>query len=133
MQALLLFLVVVLFPSALASRTSSRLLIKAIIPISSFLYSEQSYAIPAIDAALRANSITYSTNAKNFARIGEGDYSMGSRNTSTSPAAQKRNAVAACKKPDVLKALSISEKECYMKTMTGDIEFMQQFLSRQSQ
>lgn len=37
-----------------------------------------SSAIDAIDAAFRNSAITYSNNAKNIQRIGQGDYSQGS-------------------------------------------------------
>lgn len=34
----------------------------------------------AIDAAFRNSAVTYSNNAKNFQRIGQGDYTQGDEN-----------------------------------------------------
>ena len=66
-------------------------------------FPSYSYAsIDAIDGALNAmNSKSYSNNVRNFERMSQGDYSMGSKDISTSERAQKRRAMAGCKKPEV--------------------------------
>lgn len=81
-------------------------------------------AIDAIDAAFRNSEITYSNNAKNFARMGQGDFSQGSKDISQSPAALKRRAVKGCKTESLRSKSGLSEIECMDKAMNGDIQFM---------
>ena len=81
-------------------------------------------AIDAIDAAFRNSEITYSNNAKNFARMGQGDFSQGSKDISQSPAALKRRAVKGCKTEALRSKSGLSEIECMDKAMNGDIQFM---------
>lgn len=81
-------------------------------------------AIDAIDAALRNSEITYSNNAKNFARMGQGDFSQGSKDVSQSPAALKRRAVKGCKTESLRSKSGLSEIECMDKAMNGNIQFM---------
>lgn len=81
-------------------------------------------AIDALDAAFRNSEITYSNNAKNFARMGQGDFSQGSKDISQSPAALKRRAVKGCKTEFLRSKSGLSEIECMDKAMNGDIQFM---------
>jgi hypothetical protein len=81
-------------------------------------------AIDALDAAFRNSEITYSNNAKNFARMGQGDFSQGSKDISQSPAALKRRAVKGCKTESLRSKSGLSEIECMDKAMNGDIQFM---------
>ena len=66
--------------------------------------------------------VTYSQNGKNFARMAEGDSSMGSKYTSTEPRALKRKAAMACKSPKVIEKLSTDEKQCTMNVLNGESE-----------
>lgn len=84
----------------------------------------QADAIDAIDAAFRNSEITYSNNAKNFARMGQGDFSQGSKDISQSPAALKRRAVKGCKTESLRSKSGLSEIECMDRAMNGDIQFM---------
>jgi hypothetical protein len=84
----------------------------------------QANAIDALDAAFRNSEITYSNNAKNFARMGQGDFSQGSKDISQSPAALKRRAVKGCKTESLRSKSGLSEIECMDKAMNGDIQFM---------
>ena len=73
-------------------------------------------------AASRANQITYSQNGKNIQRMQSGDYSMGSKPTSSEPRALRRRATAACKSPKVLQQLGMKdEKECNIAVLDGDV------------
>lgn len=81
-------------------------------------------AIDAIDAAIRNSAITYSNNAKNFERMGKGDYTQGARDISKAPAALKRRAVKGCKTEYLRSKSGLTEIECMDKTMNGDIQFM---------
>jgi hypothetical protein len=84
-----------------------------------------------LSAAQRASKVTYSSNAKNFARMGDGDYSMGRKDTSTSERAQKRRAAAACKSPKALREASIAnEAECTKRVLGGDTQVMLSALER---
>ena len=84
-----------------------------------FATSTPVHAIDAIDAALKNSQITYSNNAKNFARMSQGDYSQGSKDTSTSDRAVKRKAAALCKK------LGLQEsKPCFERVYSDDFTFM---------
>jgi predicted esterase YcpF (UPF0227 family) len=87
-------------------------------------YASQVNAIDAIDAAIRNSAITYSNNAKNFERMGKGDYTQGARDVSKAPAALKRRAVKGCKTEYLRSKSGLSEIECMDKTMNGDIQFM---------
>ena len=87
-------------------------------------YSPTVNAIDAFDAALRNSAITYSNNAKNFARMGKGDFSQGSKDISESPAALKRRAVKGCKTEKLRTLSGLTEKECMNKAMNDDIQFM---------
>lgn len=88
--------------------------------------------VDAIDAALKQiNGKTYSNNMKNFARMAEGDYSMGRKDTSTTFRAKKRLAVNACKNEERRKEADVSESECFKRTMEGDIDFMLKVLKKE--
>ena len=87
-------------------------------------YTSSVNAMDALDAAMRNSAITYSNNAKNFKRMGEGDFTQGSRDISQSPAAQKRRAVKGCKTEGLRVKSGLTERECIDKTMHGDIQFM---------
>ena len=72
--------------------------------------------------AVRANEITYSQNGKNLQRMGAGDYTMGTKLTSTEPRALKRRATAACKSSKVLAKLGAAdEKACTVRVLDGDV------------
>ena len=84
-----------------------------------------------LSAAQRASKVTYSSNAKNFARMGDGDYTMGRRDTSTSERALKRRAAAACKSPKALREAAIeSEAACTKRVLEGDTQVMLSALER---
>lgn len=87
--------------------------------------------MPALDAALKANEVTYSNNAKNFQRMGEGDYSMGRKDTSTSDRAVKRRAMNGCKDGALRKLASMSEKECNQRVIQDDYQFMIDAMEKQ--
>lgn len=75
------------------------------------------------DAARRNNEITYSQNGKNIKRMQNGDYSMGSRQTSTSPSGFKRRAAGACKSSRALRASPYaSEAECTRDVLDGNVD-----------
>ena len=94
-------------------------------------YSPSVNAIDAFDAALRNSAITYSNNAKNFARMGKGDFSQGSKDISESPAALKRRAVKGCKTEKLRELSGLTEKECMNKAMNGDVQFMLDIITSQ--
>lgn len=88
-------------------------------------------------AGEKANALpeqkSYSTNARNFDRLSSGDSSGGSsyNNSPTSASAAKRRAMVGCKndssRQEAMKnegMKSLSEKECNLKVMDGDSEFM---------
>lgn len=87
-------------------------------------YTPSVNAIDALDAAMRNSAITYSNNAKNFERMGKGDFSQGSKDISQSPAALKRRAVKGCKTEKLRSISGFTEKECMNKAMNDDIQFM---------
>lgn len=95
-------------------------------------YSPSVQAIEALDAAFRNNEITYSNNAKNFVRMGNGDYSQGAKDISKAPAALKRRAVRGCKTEKIRVQSGLTEIECMDKTMNGDTKFMLDILSAQN-
>mmetsp|Transcript_11390 Transcript_11390/g.33972 ORF Transcript_11390/g.33972 Transcript_11390/m.33972 type:complete len:157 (-) Transcript_11390:28-498(-) len=74
-------------------------------------------------AASRAADITYSQNGKNLQRMGQGDYTMGTKFTSTEPRALKRRATQACKSPKVLAQSDFAdEKSCTMAVLDGAVD-----------
>lgn len=77
------------------------------------------YSIDAIDAAVKNSQITYSNNAKNMARMSQGDYSQGSRDTSTTDRALKRKAAVICKKKNLQES-----KPCFEKIYSDDFVYM---------
>lgn len=90
-----------------------------------YFQSNGALAIDAIDAAFKNSQITYSSNAKNFARMGEGDYSMGQKDESQSERAKKRRAMKFCKNPSYRSlADGISEKDCSVRVLDGDMQFI---------
>mmetsp|Transcript_48860 Transcript_48860/g.110889 ORF Transcript_48860/g.110889 Transcript_48860/m.110889 type:complete len:175 (-) Transcript_48860:450-974(-) len=85
-----------------------------------------------LSAAARNSEITYSQNAKNFGRLAEGDSSAGSRyEDPKTPAAAKRRAMTGCKVALSRKeAGGMSEKDCNIRIMGGDTDFMVDALQR---
>ena len=85
-----------------------------------------------VQAILKASSdnsmITYSKNAKNFQRLGEGDSSAGSKYANDnfkSPAAAKRRAITGCKFENARREAGVgSEKDCNQRVLSGDTAFM---------
>ncbi|KAH8046723.1 hypothetical protein JL720_16318 [Aureococcus anophagefferens] len=72
--------------------------------------------------AVRANEITYSQNGKNLQRMGAGDYTMGTKLTSTEPRALKRRARRRRKSSKVLAKLGAAdEKACTVRVLDGDV------------
>mmetsp|Transcript_37361 Transcript_37361/g.77516 ORF Transcript_37361/g.77516 Transcript_37361/m.77516 type:complete len:169 (-) Transcript_37361:278-784(-) len=70
---------------------------------------------------------SYSTNARNLNRLSSGDASGGSvyDNHPSTPAAAKRRAMIGCKVSAArTKASMASEKECNVRVLGGDYEFM---------
>jgi hypothetical protein len=88
------------------------------------LPNSPAFSLDAIDAALRNSQISYSNNAKNFARLSVGDYSQGFKDVSMSPAAKKRRAVKGCKTAGLRAQSGLSERDCIQRTFNGDIQFM---------
>lgn len=90
------------------------------------LSSQPSFAIP--------EQKSYSSNARNLDRLSSGDSSGGSvyNNNPTSTAAAKRRAMLGCKTDASRKQAikmegfdnSFSEKDCNLKVMAGETEFM---------
>jgi hypothetical protein len=85
-----------------------------------------------ISDALAEDKI-YSSNARNMARLGNGDSSGGSvyDNNPTSPKARARRAMVGCKNSSARSLAGVnvgrrqlSEKECNQLVMSGDSEFM---------
>jgi len=85
-----------------------------------------------LGAAARNSEITYSSNAKNFARLGEGDSSAGSvYEEPKSPAAAKRRAMTGCKFAVSRKeAGEENEQACNGRVLSGDTVFMLDALRR---
>jgi hypothetical protein len=87
-----------------------------------------------LQAASDNSMITYSSNAKNFARLGEGDQSAGSKyqnDNFKTPAAAKRRALTGCKfevarskASSLSNSGGLSEKDCNQRVIGGDYEFM---------
>ena len=86
------------------------------------------------DALAEEDNKIYSSNARNMARLGNGDSSGGSvyDNDPTSPKARARRAMVGCKNSSarslagekVSNGRQLSEKECNRLVMSGDSEFM---------
>jgi hypothetical protein len=68
----------------------------------------------------------YSSNAKNFGRLAEGDSSAGSRYTEPkTPTAAKRRAMVGCKVAAARKEAGVSsEQACNTRVLGGDAAFM---------
>lgn len=78
-----------------------------------------------LTAAMKASSKTYSNNAKNMERISKGDYSMGSKQTSTSDKAKKRIAANACKSNGEFRNYAkVSEKQCNNRVFENDYQWV---------
>lgn len=82
-----------------------------------------------------ALTTSYSQNARNFARLASGDESGGSvyENNPTAIGSKRRRAMTGCKitsareeAAEILKILSLSEKDCNLKVMDENSEFMLQ-------
>ena len=85
------------------------------------LTKSESAITDALEAAVKSNQQkSYSNNAKNLERMSQGDYSMGSKQTSTSERSKKRIAVAACKNGQFRSFTKVSEKECNNKVFDND-------------
>ena len=83
------------------------------------------------EAAKRSNEITYSSNAKNMQRMQQGDYSMGSKQTSTNERGLKRRAALACKSSKALKEAKYkNEGDCTRDVLAGTIDPMLKALDR---
>lgn len=70
---------------------------------------------------------SYSQNARNLERLNAGDASAGSvyDNDPKTEAARKRRAMTGCKVSSARRvAMSGSEKDCNMRVLSGDVEFM---------
>ncbi|KAL7526469.1 hypothetical protein ACHAXR_004103 [Thalassiosira sp. AJA248-18] len=82
----------------------------------------------------------YSSNARNMARLSDGDSSGGSiyDNNPSSPKARARRAIVGCKNSSAARSLAaenigkrkLSEKECNMMVMSGDTDFMLEALTK---
>lgn len=85
-----------------------------------------------LSSAAKNSEITYSTNAKNFNRLGTGDASGGSayNNNPSSPTAAKRRAMVGCKDKLARGEAGTGERECNLRVMNGDYEFMLQALQK---
>lgn len=90
------------------------------------------------DSALALPS-SYSSNARNMERLASGDSSGGSSydNYPKTLASQKRRAITGCKIPSarreaavVLGVSSVSEKDCNMRVLGGDTDFMLQAIRK---
>ena len=83
-----------------------------------------------LTGAQRNSMVTYSSNARNFQRLGEGDSSAGSVYTNDLPdgsPAAKRRALVGCKSARARQevASSLSEKDCNMRIISGgETKFM---------
>lgn len=80
---------------------------------------------------------SYSSNARNFERMNNGDYSAGSTydNNPNTESGKKRRAMVGCKSStareeaaDLMKSSRLSEKECNVMILGGESEFMLQAL-----
>mmetsp|Transcript_20876 Transcript_20876/g.29008 ORF Transcript_20876/g.29008 Transcript_20876/m.29008 type:complete len:229 (-) Transcript_20876:44-730(-) len=109
-------------------RTLQHILLSAIpVALVTTTDAQEASAIPASEQKL------YSSNARNMARMSSGDQSAGSvyDNDPSSPATAKRRAMLGCKINSSRKLAakdlergSFSEKDCNLKVMDGDSEFM---------
>jgi hypothetical protein len=82
---------------------------------------------------------SYSQNARNFERLASGDESGGSvyENNPTAKGAKRRRAMTGCKiasareeAAGIIKVPSLSEKDCNLKVMDEDSEFMLQAMRK---
>jgi len=84
-----------------------------------------------------AEEKSYSSNARNMARLNAGDSSGGSiyDNNPTSPKARARRAMVGCKNPSARGLAGeklgkkLSEKDCNLQVMSGDTDFMLETLT----
>lgn len=89
------------------------------------LTKSQSSLTDALEAAVKKNQQkSYSNNARNIERMSQGDYSMGSKQTSTSERAKKRIATAACKNGQFRSFAKVTEKECNNKVFDNDYKWV---------
>lgn len=106
--------------------------VKAVVVATAILTSSPTNAhagIDAIDGAINSmTSKSYSTNAKNFERMANGDFTMGFQETSNSDRALKRRAAASCKKGVGINVLVDSEKSCMKRVMDNDMVFIKAVL-----
>ena len=77
-------------------------------------------------AAARSSEVTYSANARNFARLAEGDASAGSRfEEPRTPAAARRRAMLGCRFEAARERAGVSgERACNERVLAGDTAFM---------
>ena len=122
-----LIVIVLFFSSALSydiKFPSKRHLVASTL---AFSLSSGALALDAIDAAFKNSQITYSNNAKNFARMGQGDYTMGQRDVSQSDRAKKRRAMKFCKNASYRSLAvkdGVNEKDCSQRVLVGDMQFI---------
>jgi len=84
-------------------------------------------ATPSLDSNADAAIASYSSNARNMERLASGDSSGGSTydNYPKTIAGQKRRAMTGCKIPSAREQAGVeNERECNLKVMNGDTEFM---------
>ena len=102
--------------------------------LSTTTFSSPSHAdvLDVLQAASRNNEITYSANARNFARLGSGDASAGSKFEVKSSKAAMRRAVQGCKSGEAIRRESgaDNEKACITRLLEngGDASFLQKVL-----
>jgi hypothetical protein len=88
------------------------------------LSNKDSQLTDSLAAALKANSKTYSNNAKNLERMSKGDYTMGSKQTSQTDRAKKRIATAACKNGAFRSYAKVSELQCNNRVFDNDYKWV---------
>jgi hypothetical protein len=114
--------------------TTKHLSAAGLLLLSTTFFSSPSHAdvLDVLQAASRNSEITYSANAKNFARLGSGDASAGSKFASKSPKAAMRRAVQGCKSGEPIRreAGEENEKACITRLLDngGDAAFQQKVL-----
>ena len=87
--------------------------------------------LAALAPALPASAKSYSANARNLERLNAGDASGGTLydNNPSTEASRKRRAMTGCKIASARQQAGvISEKDCNMKVLAGETEFMLQAL-----
>lgn len=78
-----------------------------------------------MSASIKNSEISYSSNARNIARLSANDSSGGSKYDLTSPASAKRRAMTGCKFSNArILAGEPDEKKCNARVISGDIDFM---------